>query len=153
MLGCVCIYVCSYFYMICILYIFYSFPYKPRICFLIMFLIYCFMYFLPSHNMVLITHSTLQTNAFCIPLIYCMIFYIQFQSLIIMVVKYNQFIDDDNLTDKSSLIHLLDRHDADDCDEIPLLKHSPFYSENQFTSLKNKQWSMHLGYEYCKCLH
>ena len=43
-----------------------------------------------------------------------------------MVVKCNQFIDDDNLTDKSSLIHLLDRHDADDCDEIPLLKHSPF---------------------------
>ena len=22
----------------------------------------------------------------------------------------------------------MDRHDADDCDEIPLLKHSPFYS-------------------------
>ena len=52
-----------------------------------------------------------------------------------MVVKCNQFIDDDNLTDKSSLIHLLDRYDADDCDEIPLLKHSPLYSENQFTSL------------------
>ena len=52
-----------------------------------------------------------------------------------MVVKCNQFIDDDNLTDKSSLIHLLDRHTADYCDEIPLLKHSPFYSENQFTNL------------------
>ena len=50
-------------------------------------------------------------------------------------VKCNQFIDDDKLTDKSSLIHLLDRHDADDCDEIPLLKHSPFYSKKQFTSL------------------
>ena len=57
-----------------------------------------------------------------------------------MVVKCNQFIDDDNLTDKSSLIHLLDGvDDADDCDEIPLLKHSPFYSENQFTSLLNKK--------------
>ena len=52
-----------------------------------------------------------------------------------MVVKCDQFIDDDNLTDKSPLIHLLDRHDADDCAEIPLLKHSPFYGENQFTSL------------------
>ena len=65
-------------------------------------------------------------------------FYIQIHSLIIMVVKCNQCIDDDNLTDKSSLIHLLDRHDAADCDEILLLKHSPFYSENQFTSLLNK---------------
>ena len=57
-------------------------------------------------------------------------FYIKIQSLIIMVVKCNQFIDDGNLTDKSSLIHLLDRHDADDCDEIPLLNHSPFYNNN-----------------------
>ena len=62
-------------------------------------------------------------------------FYIQTQSLIKMAVKCNQIIDDDNLTDKSPLIHLLDRHDADDCDEIPLLKYSPFYSENKFTSL------------------
>ena len=59
-----------------------------------------------------------------------------------MVVICNQFIDDDNLTDKSSLIHLLDRHDADDCDEIPLLMHSPFYSENQFTSLLNKNYGL-----------
>ena len=55
-----------------------------------------------------------------------------------MVVKCNQFNDDGNLIDKSPLIHLLDRHDADDCDEILLLKHSPFYSENQFTSLLKK---------------
>ena len=59
-----------------------------------------------------------------------------------MVVKCNQFIDDDNKTDKLSLIHLLDRHDADDCDEIPLLKHSPFYSENQFTSLLNTNYGI-----------
>ena len=69
-------------------------------------------------------------------------FYIKIQSLIIMVVKCNQFIDDDNLTDKSSLIHLLDKHDADDCDEIPLLKHSPFYSENQITSLLNANYGL-----------
>ena len=62
-------------------------------------------------------------------------FYIQIQSLIIMVIKCNQFIDDDNLTYESLLIYLLDRHDADDCHERPLLKHSPFSSENQFTSL------------------
>ena len=52
-----------------------------------------------------------------------------------MVVKCNQLIDDDTLTDTSSLIHLLDRHDAGDCDEMQLSKHYSFYSENQFTSL------------------
>ena len=52
-----------------------------------------------------------------------------------MVVECNQFIDDDNLTDKLSLIHLLDRYDADDYDEIPSLKHSPFHSEKRFTNL------------------
>ena len=45
--------------------------------------------------------------------------YIQIQSLIIIVVKCNQFIEDDNLIDKLSLINLLDRHDADYCDELP----------------------------------
>ena len=54
-----CYSVSIYFYMIYILYIFYSFPYKLRICFLIMLLIYCFMYFLSRHNRVLITHSSI----------------------------------------------------------------------------------------------
>ena len=60
----------------------------------------------------------------------------------LMVVKCNQFIDDDNLTDESSLIHLLDRHGAGDSDEIPLLKHSPFYSKNQFTCLLNTNYGL-----------
>ena len=59
-----------------------------------------------------------------------------------MVVKCNQFIDGENLTD--TLIHLLDRHDADDCDEIPLLKHSPFYNEKQFTSLLNTNYGLYI---------
>ena len=51
------------------------------------------------------------------------------------MVKTNQFIDDDNLTELSSLTHLLDRNEDDDTEDIPVLKHSPFYSELQFTDL------------------
>ena len=51
------------------------------------------------------------------------------------MVKTNQFIDDDNLTELSSLTHLLDRNEEDDTEDIPVLKHSPFYSELQFTDL------------------
>ena len=47
------------------------------------------------------------------------------------MVKTNQFIDDDNLTELSSLTHLLDRNKNDDTEDIPVLKHSPFYSELQ----------------------
>ena len=48
------------------------------------------------------------------------------------MVKRNQFIDDDNLSELSSLTHLLERNDNDDNEETPILKHSPFYTENQF---------------------
>ena len=51
------------------------------------------------------------------------------------MVKTNQFIDDDNLTELSSLTHLLDRNEDNDTEDIPVLKHSPFYSELQFTDL------------------
>ena len=49
-------------------------------------------------------------------------FYVQIQSLIIIVVKCNPFIEDDNVSDKYSLIHLFDGYDADDCDELQLIK-------------------------------
>ena len=48
------------------------------------------------------------------------------------MVKRNQFIDDDNSDKLSSLTHLLDRNDNDDNEEVPILQHSPYYSENQF---------------------
>ena len=46
------------------------------------------------------------------------------------MVKRNQFIDDDNLSELSLLTHLLERNDNDDNEETPILKHSPFYTEN-----------------------
>ena len=41
----------------------------------------------------------------------------------------------DNLSELSSLTHLLDKNENDDTGDTPVIKHSPFYSENQFTDL------------------
>ena len=46
-------------------------------------------------------------------------------------------IDDDNLSELSSLTHLLDRNDDDDNEEMPI-KHSPYCSENQFIDIISK---------------
>ena len=55
------------------------------------------------------------------------------------VPQRNRFIDDVDLSETTSLIHLLDRHNDEDSDEVPVLKHSPYYSEQKFTNLlKNK---------------
>ncbi len=56
-----------------------------------------------------------------------------------MVVRRNLFIDDDDLSGESSLIHLLNSHDGEDNVEAPILKHSPYYSEQQFASLLTSQ--------------
>ena len=39
------------------------------------------------------------------------------------------------LSDKSSLIHLLDSNDAEDNKETHILKHSPYYGETDFSKL------------------
>ena len=54
------------------------------------------------------------------------------------MVRRNQFIDDDNLSELSSLTHLLDRNDNDDNEETPVLQHSPYYSDNQFIDIISK---------------
>ena len=53
------------------------------------------------------------------------------------MVKRNEFIDDDNLTELSSLTHLLDKNntDSDDTDEAIVIKHSPYFSETSFINL------------------
>ena len=54
------------------------------------------------------------------------------------MVRRNQFIDDDNLSELSSLTHLLERNDNDDNEETPVLQHSPYYSDNQFIDIISK---------------
>ena len=52
------------------------------------------------------------------------------------MVKRNEYIDDDNLSELSSLTHLLDNHDGDnDMNDTHTIKHPPFFNENQFINL------------------
>lgn len=51
------------------------------------------------------------------------------------MVKKNEFIDDDNLSTLSSLTHLLDANNDEETNEATIIKHSPFYTENQFSDL------------------
>ena len=53
-----------------------------------------------------------------------------------MAYQRNRFIDDVDLSETTSLTHLLDRHDTgDDTEEVSIIKHSPFYSEKQFAEV------------------
>ena len=54
------------------------------------------------------------------------------------MVRRNQFMDDDNLSELSSLTHLLDRNDDDNNEEIPILQHSSYYSKNQFIDILSR---------------
>ena len=52
------------------------------------------------------------------------------------MAQTNRFIDDVDLTESTSLTHLLDRHGRDsDIDETHIIRHSPYYSETQFKQL------------------
>ena len=52
------------------------------------------------------------------------------------MIYRNTFIDDVDLNSTTSLTHLLDRYDEDDAsEETHIIKHSPFYSENQFINI------------------
>ena len=50
------------------------------------------------------------------------------------MAQRNEFVDN-VLSDKSSLIHLLDSNDAEDNKEAHILKHSPYYGETDFSKL------------------
>ena len=49
------------------------------------------------------------------------------------MTRKDMFIDDVDLSESTSLTHLLDRHSRDnDIDETNVIQHSPYYSETQF---------------------
>ena len=53
--------------------------------------------------------------------------------------QINKFIDNVDLSESTSLTHLLDRHARDnDIDKTNVIKHSPYYSETQFIDLSQK---------------
>ena len=54
------------------------------------------------------------------------------------MIKRNKFIGDDNLTELSSLTHLLDKNNTDSDDtpeEAIVIKHSLYFSETSFINL------------------
>ena len=52
------------------------------------------------------------------------------------MAQTNRYIDDVDLTESTSLAHLLDRYSRDsDIDETHIIRHSPYYSETQFKQL------------------
>ena len=51
------------------------------------------------------------------------------------MVQHNSFIDGIGLTETNSLIHLLDNNDTDDDNEAPIIKHSAYYGENEFSTM------------------
>ena len=54
-------------------------------------------------------------------------------------MAHNNLINGINLTPTNSLVHLLDSNDTDDNNEVPIVKHSAYYDENDFSSmLSNK---------------
>ena len=50
------------------------------------------------------------------------------------MAQRNTFLDGD-LSDRTSLIHLLDKNDSEDNNEAHVIKHSPYYGEADFTKL------------------
>ena len=54
------------------------------------------------------------------------------------MVQRKQVIDGD-LSDRTSLIHLLDNNDSEDNNEAHIVKHSPYYSETDFSKLLQKK--------------
>ena len=56
------------------------------------------------------------------------------------MAQRNNFIDNVDLSESTSLTHLLDRHARDnDIDETNVIKHSPYYSETQFIDLLSQK--------------
>ena len=50
------------------------------------------------------------------------------------MAQRNTFLDGD-LSDRTSLIHLLDKNDSEDNNEAHVIKHSPYYGETDFSKL------------------
>ena len=82
---------------------------------------------------------------FVFSLFYCVLFFnvyyfyilrVLFLHIItVMATKRNTFIDAVDLSETTSLIHLLDTGDVDDDNEALVIKHSAYYGENEFSKL------------------
>ena len=69
-----------------------------------------------------------------------------------MMVLRNQFIDGD-LSDRTPLKHLLDNNDTEDNNEAQIIKHSPYYSESEFSKLLSKKGDLSLLSVNIQCVN
>ena len=69
-----------------------------------------------------------------------------------MMVPRNQFIDGD-LSDRTSLIHLLDNNDSEDNNEAHIIKHSPYYSESDFSKQLNSKGGLSILSIHIQCVN
>ena len=60
-----------------------------------------------------------------------------------MMVPRNQFIDGD-LSDRTSLIHLLDNKYSEDNNQAHIIKHSPYYSESDLSKHLNSKGGLNI---------
>ena len=59
-----------------------------------------------------------------------------------MMVQRNSFTNGIRLTKANSLIHLLNNDDTDDDNQLHFVKHSAYYSENEFSKLLSSKTGM-----------
>ena len=68
------------------------------------------------------------------------------------MVQRNQFIDGD-LSDRTSLINLLDNNDSEDDNEAHIVKHSPYYNETDFSKLLQKKGGLSILSVNIQCVN
>ena len=69
-----------------------------------------------------------------------------------MMVPRNQFLDGD-LSDRTSLLHLLDNNDSEDNTEAHIIKHSPYYSESDFSKHLNSKGGLSILSTNIQCVN
>ena len=65
----------------------------------------------------------------------------------------NKFIDDDELSESTSLTHLLNGEDNTDCDDINVIKHSPYFTESDFYKLHSSKGSFSVMSLNCQSIN
>ena len=65
----------------------------------------------------------------------------------------NKFIDDDELSESTSLTHLLNGEDNTDCDDINVIKHSPYFTESDFHKLHSSKGSFSVMSLNCQSIN
>ena len=66
--------------------------------------------------------------------------------------KRNRFIDDDGFSESSSLTHLLNGDDHEDCGDMEMITHSPYFTESDFHKLHSHKGNLNTEY-LCQSIH